>query len=568
MRTHILTVVVEDYFHVAALRGAIRPKHWDRLDPRLDASLAIVLDLCDVHQVKATFFVFGCVAEARPEVVQRIVEHGHEVASRGYAPRTLDGMTRADLVDDLSRARDALESAGSGRILGYRSPTWLRDRDLWVLDVLAEEGYAYDSSINPILRRFASDPEKTRIHQHRHADGTRSLWELPVASFDLGGLRIPISGGNYVRQIPHTLLKRLVDRKSSVDSDPLVFYFMLWELDRDQPRVQGISALNRLRHYRNLAKTRWVFEDYFTRYRFQGIADHLGLDKRQAPAPRAAASTSAAAPADLRTVRDAAPAVPSAPVIPITLVIPIFNEQQNIGYLRRTLGNFRRRLGASYRVHFTLVDDASTDGTLALLQQSFRDVPDCAIVSHPQNRGVAAAMLTGIRAAPTEIVCTIDCDCSYDPHDLEAMIPLLDNADMVTASPYHPDGHVLNVPGWRLVLSKTLSRLYSIILKERIHTYTSCCRAFRKSRMADLTVEHGGFLGTAEMLIELKLSGGRIVEHPATLEARLFGESKMKIARTIVGHLGLIRELGARRARHQAAASSSPKANASPGAAA
>jgi dolichol-phosphate mannosyltransferase len=123
------------------------------------------------------------------------------------------------------------------------------------------------------------------------------------------------------------------------------------------------------------------------------------------------------------------------------------------------------------------------------------------------------------------------------------MLPMLDGADMVTASPYHPDGKVFNVPPWRLLLSKTLSRMYSAILRERIHTYTSCCRIYRKSAMTRLTLEHGGFLGMAEMLIELNLAGGKIVEYPATLESRLLGESKMKIARTIRGHLGLLREL-------------------------
>ena len=120
------------------------------------------------------------------------------------------------------------------------------------------------------------------------------------------------------------------------------------------------------------------------------------------------------------------------------------------------------------------------------------------------------------------------------------MLPLAGDADMVTASPYHPQGRVRNVPEWRLFLSKSLSRLYSTVLRERIHTYTSCCRVYRRSRMLPLDLRHGGFLGMAEMLIQLKLAGGRIVEVPATLESRLLGESKMKIARTIRGHLGLL----------------------------
>jgi len=175
-----------------------------------------------------------------------------------------------------------------------------------------------------------------------------------------------------------------------------------------------------------------------------------------------------------------------------------------------------------------------------VLAREFGNASDCRIVHHDKNRGVAAAIMTGIREAQTEIVCSIDCDCSYDPAVLESMLPLAASADLVTASPYHPHGRVRNVPGWRLFLSKSLSRLYSGVLGERIFTYTSCCRVYRRSRMLPLSLVHGGFLGTAEMLIRTKLAGGRIAEVPATLESRLLGESKMKVARTIRGHLGLL----------------------------
>src|SRR5262249_701180 len=160
--------------------------------------------------------------------------------------------------------------------------------------------------------------------------------------------------------------------------------------------------------------------------------------------------------------------------------------------------------------------------------------------------------------APTEIVCSIDGDCSYDPSTLAKMIPLAEEAEMVTASPYHPEGSVRNVPGWRLLLSKTLSRLYSAILADRIHTYTSSSRVYKRSGMLGLELSHGGFLGVAEMLIETKRRGRRVIEVPATLESRLLGESKMKIARTIGGHLGLLRKLAFARTPKASAPSPSP----------
>src|SRR5688572_28027344 len=149
-RRQILTINVEDYFHVWALRdsNAVRRKHWDRLDPRLDASLGALLDLLRAHGAKGTFFVFGCIADAQPLLVERILREGHEVASRGYFPRMLEGLSRAEFTEDLALARTALERVTGRRVLGYRSPSWISPDQLWVLEALADAGYAYDSSVN------------------------------------------------------------------------------------------------------------------------------------------------------------------------------------------------------------------------------------------------------------------------------------------------------------------------------------------------------------------------------------------------------------------------------------
>jgi glycosyltransferase involved in cell wall biosynthesis len=227
----------------------------------------------------------------------------------------------------------------------------------------------------------------------------------------------------------------------------------------------------------------------------------------------------------------------------VTLVIPIYNEEQSIAYLFKTLSEFRAKLENRFRVQFCLVDDGSRDDTWNRLSAKFDGLRDCRLVRHGTNQGVAAAILTGIKNAETETVCSIDCDCSYDPAVLEAMIPLLDGADMVTASPYHPKGRVVNVPKWRLFLSRTLSLMYSTLLQERFYTYTSCCRVYRRAAVIDLPLRNSGFLGVAEMLVRLKLIKGRIVEHPAVLESRILGESKMKIVRTIGLHLRFLLKL-------------------------
>lgn len=537
MKTHIFTVNVEEYFHVAALRGVVLEKHWERLEPRMEANLEFVFDLLRRHQATATFFVYGRIAELEPDLVRRIVAEGHEVASRGYQPRHPDRIPRDRFLAEIDRAKEVLEAAGANEVLGFRASDWLCERHLWMLDELAARGYAYDASLSSAGRRFAGRPEMHSVHPYRGGP----MWELPIATVGAAGLRLAISGGNYIRQFPHKLLKRLVAWKSRHQSEPLVFYLHTWEVDPDEPELRGVPLLRRIRHYRRLGKPRWVFADYLSRYRFVAVADYLGL-----PHPGREPATPPA-PSGIATSTGATAGVS------VTLVVPMYNEHKTLRYLQRTLLELRRRLGGRYRVRFLLVDDGSSDDTPVELERYFGDLDDCRIVRHDSNRGVAAAIFTGIREAGTEWVCSVDCDCSYDPAVLEEMLPMLELADMATASPYHPQGKVYNVPGWRLFLSRNLSRLYSAILGERLYTFTSCCRVYRRSAVLAHPPTRGDFLGVAEMLLSLHRAGGRVVEHPAVLESRLLGESKMKIGRTIVGHLGLLREAAARRMREAAA---------------
>jgi len=546
LNRHILTISVQEYFHVGALEGSVLPKHWSRLESRLEKTLTEILELLDRHEIQATFFMLGWVAERQRKLVELIVRKGHEVASSGYSPRGPRDMVPEEFRHDLQLAREILESAGSNRIVGYRCPrNWFTKESFWALDILAEEGYLYDSSINPILRRFAGDPRRFEVHEHRHSSRDLSIHEFPISTVNVLGLRVAISGGNYIRQYPHILLSRAVAHWDQSKKTPVVFYFRPWEFDREQPRITSLPMLSRIRHYRNLAKTRSVLEHYFRKYRFQPIGDYLGVRDGPEPArqerPARQPLDAYTQPIEVSSAESDGSATETKTAV--SLVVPLFNEKQNIAYLKRTLLEFRKRLSGEYHVQFLLVDDGSDDGTWQALERTFGDLSFCQLIQHPKNRGVAAAILTGIQSSSTEIVCSIDCDCSYDPDVLEEMIPLLEDADLVTASPYHPKGQVFNVPRWRLFLSKTLSRLYSLLMRERIRTFTSCCRVYRKSAVGGLSIRHGGFLGVAETLIRLKLNGKKVTEHPAVLESRLFGESKMKVFRTIGSHLRLLGEL-------------------------
>jgi glycosyltransferase involved in cell wall biosynthesis len=201
-------------------------------------------------------------------------------------------------------------------------------------------------------------------------------------------------------------------------------------------------------------------------------------------------------------------------------------------------------LSANYDVEWLFVDDGSSDRTADLLTEFLDGSVNGRLVRHENNRGISAAIRTGIEAANTELVASIDADGSYDPCELVHMLPLMeDDVALVTASPYHPAGAVRNVPAWRLALSWGASQAYRSVLRSRLYTFTSCFRVYRKSRVAPLPLAEDRFLGTAELVAQLVRRGERIVEHPATLSVRLFGCSKLKTTRTIIDHLRLLTRL-------------------------
>ena len=540
-RQHLVTVALEDYFHVGAFNRLIQHGQWYRFETRVERSTRRTLDLLDEYGIQATFFVLGWIGEHLPEVIREVAARGHEIASKGYYHRSISQMTPDEFRDDLARSREVLQRASGQRVLGFRvADEWFRPSDVWALDVLCQEGYEYDSSIAPMLWRWGAEP--WRRFAHTHSFGERQLWEFPISSLDCFGLQVPI-GGNWLRQLPPALTRRAVARWHRGYRAPFVLYFHTWELDPQQPKISAASAFQQVRQYRNLdtmpARLSWFFE----RYRFTSVAQHLGLATTlpgRVPTP---------IPGPPRIRRPEAPALlmgtaaATGERTPITVIVPCYNEELILPYLANTLRSVEERLGDRYEFRYVFVDDASSDDTWQALHRTFGDLPSRTFVRHGTNRGVAAGIASGLRAADTEIVCSIDCDCTYDPHELGRMIPLLESADVVTASPYHREGAVRNVPSWRLFLSRGLSGLYRMVLSHHLATYTSCFRVYRRSSSLDVELRYTGFLGVAEFIGRMDLAGRRIIEFPTTLEVRMIGRSKMKVVRTIGGHLKLLARL-------------------------
>ena len=245
-----LSVDIEDWFQVGAFETTIRRSDWDRLECRVEANSDAVLALFDEAGVKATFFTLGWVASRYPALMRRIVDAGHEVASHGWDHVRVFTMTPQAFADDLRRTRKTLEDASGVAVTGYRAPSFSIDkRTPWAHAVLAEAGYAYSSSVAPVVHDHYGWPEAPRF-AFRPVAGS-GLIELPVTTARFAGRTLAAGGGGFFRLLPYGF-SRWALRQVNAAGEPGIFYFHPWEIDPGQPRVAGAPIRSKLRHYTNL----------------------------------------------------------------------------------------------------------------------------------------------------------------------------------------------------------------------------------------------------------------------------------------------------------------------------
>lgn len=539
-RSHLLTFAVEEYFQADPFPSLLGDRHARRLPRRLEAQTDRLLTLLEDHGVNATFFVLGQIAETHAEVIQRIADAGHELAARNREPMPLASLNPERFAQEVHETRDRLEQLSGTPVRGFRIARGrFGNKDIWAMDRLADLGFRYDSSVYPRGRELRDDPSRRFPFVHEAPSGAK-LFELPMSTWGPDGLLLPLAGGTAVRQLPGRTLDRVVADWTQRYTSPFMLYFHAWEFDSELPRLGIANRWTRLRRYRNLDRTEEVLSRLLERHRFLSVRDFLA---DEAIEPQVTSSSDLPRAVFDRPVDVLPSATEADDLEPFTAVIPCYNEQDALPYTAATLEEVRAAL-APRDVRFVFVDDRSSDQTWAILQRDFASRPDTFVVRHDRNRGVAAAILTGIQTADTPLVGSMDCDCTYDPTGFATLLPLLEgDTTVVTASPYHPAGTVKNVPAWRLGLSRSLSWMYRRLLRTKLHTYTSCFRVYRRDAVTDLELTHGGFLGMAEMIVRLDQRGDVLLEHPATLESRLLGASKMKTARTIQAHLGLLYRL-------------------------
>ena len=247
--TNALTIDVEDYFQVSAFAPYIRRDEWETRECRVERNVHRILDMLSGHGAKATFFTLGWIAERYPQLVRRIVAEGHELASHGYGHERASDQSEQDFLADIRRAKQILEDLGGVAVQGYRAPSFsIGTRNLWAFDCLQAAGYQYSSSIYPIRHDHYGMPDAPRfVHPVREG-----LLEIPVTTLRMLERNLPSSGGGYFRLLPYGLSRWMLRRVNAQDREAAIFYFHPWEIDPEQPRVAGIDAKARFRHYVNI----------------------------------------------------------------------------------------------------------------------------------------------------------------------------------------------------------------------------------------------------------------------------------------------------------------------------
>jgi polysaccharide deacetylase family protein (PEP-CTERM system associated) len=279
---HALSVDLEEHFQVSNFERLIERSAWDDQPSRVADSTRRLLDLFDETGSRATFFVLGWVAERQPALVREIADRGHEIACHGYGHEIVYEIGPGRFREDLRRARAAIEDAVGVQVEGYRAPSFsITERSLWALEILAEEGFRFDSSIFPVrhyrygIPGFSPEPVRIDLGQGR------SIHEFPLTTLQLGRIALPVAGGAYLRLLPGWLFRWAFSR-AAAQGRPTVLYTHPWEHDPGQPR-QAVRWWVGVNHYANLGRTEARLRALLSRFRGAPLGEILAsLDRRDA----------------------------------------------------------------------------------------------------------------------------------------------------------------------------------------------------------------------------------------------------------------------------------------------
>lgn len=247
------TVDVEEYFQVSAFEPYLRRDAWQNCESRLLPSMERILSLLEAADAKGTFFFLGCLAEKYPQLLRTVANQGHEIASHGYEHIRVCNQNEDEFRQDVVRTKKLLEDISGASVLGYRAASFsIEATNKWAREVLAETGHRYSSSIYPIRHDRYGMRESPR---YAFRESQTGVVELPVTTIEIFGMRFPCGGGGYFRLLPYAWTKWGINQVNMSEQRPAIFYLHPWEVDHAQPRMSGLDARTRFRHYVNLKST-------------------------------------------------------------------------------------------------------------------------------------------------------------------------------------------------------------------------------------------------------------------------------------------------------------------------
>jgi polysaccharide deacetylase family protein (PEP-CTERM system associated) len=269
--TNALTIDFEDWYQGLEIPHT----DWDGFEDRIPSSGRRLLELLERAGVHATFFVLGRVAERHPEIIREIAAHGHELATHGWSHTLVYQMTPGRFREELVRSIALLESLGGRPILGHRAPFFSITRaSLWALDILAESGIRYDSSVFPVLN-YRYGIEDAPRWPYPVATHGGALTEFPMTTWRWMGRNVPVGGGAYFRLFPYALTAAAF-RSINRAGRPAVFYLHPWEIDPDHPRIRLPRRIS-MTHYVNLHATAGRLTRLLNDFRFAPMREVLGV---------------------------------------------------------------------------------------------------------------------------------------------------------------------------------------------------------------------------------------------------------------------------------------------------
>ena len=271
--SNIMSVDLEDYFCDLPF------EEWSKYESRVVGNTEMILDLFEKYEVKATFFVLGYIAEQFPELIKKISELGHEIASHSYAHIDLRKVSKEKFEDDFIKSKNILEKITGKKVQGFRAPFFsINKNNYWVFEILSKN-ISYDSSVFPVKTQLYGIPNAPRniykpsLKNIVNEDKNGKLIEIPMATYRIPVIgNLPIAGGFYLRFFPYWFMKSGIKKLNS-QGKPAMIYIHPKDLDPKMPRIEEYSWY----YYFNLKSAVKKFEKLLNDFKFSTAEDVLSI---------------------------------------------------------------------------------------------------------------------------------------------------------------------------------------------------------------------------------------------------------------------------------------------------